>query len=63
MNAVPEKILHQSAQLDSQITTPLPQSRKIYVQGSRADLQVPMREVTQQPTRGRVGVQPIMCFL
>ncbi len=57
MNAVPEKILHQSAQLDAQITTPLPQSRKIYVQGSRADLQVPMREVTQQPTRGRLGVE------
>ncbi len=57
MNAAPEKILHQSAQLDPQITTPLPQSRKIYVQGSRPDLQVPMREVTQQPTRGRVGVE------
>ena len=57
MNAVPEKILHQSAQLDAQITTPLPQSSKIYVQGSRPDLRVPMREVTQQATRGRVGIE------
>ena len=57
MNAVPEKILHQSATLDARVTTPFPQSRKIYVQGSRPDIQVPMREVTQQPTRGRVGME------
>jgi phosphomethylpyrimidine synthase len=58
MNAVPDKILHQSAALDPHLTQPLPQSRKVYVKGSRDDLLVPMREVTQQPTRGRVGVEP-----
>ena len=30
---------------------PFPASRKIYVQGSRADIQVPLRQVTLQPTR------------
>ncbi|MGH8598515.1 MAG: phosphomethylpyrimidine synthase ThiC, partial [Gammaproteobacteria bacterium] len=56
MNAVPDKILHESAALDPQLTRPLPGSRKIYVTGNR-DLRVPMREITQQPTRGRVGVE------
>ena len=27
-------------------------SRRIYITGSRADLQVPMREIALQPTRG-----------
>ncbi|MEN9726105.1 MAG: phosphomethylpyrimidine synthase ThiC [Pseudomonadota bacterium] len=57
MNAVPDKILHQSAALDARVTTPFPGSRKIYVQGSRPDLQVPMREVSQQQTRGRLGME------
>ncbi len=57
MNAVPDKILHESAQLDPHLTTPLPQSRKIYVEGSRADIRVPMREVSQQNTRGRNGIE------
>ncbi|MBM4227203.1 MAG: phosphomethylpyrimidine synthase ThiC [Gammaproteobacteria bacterium] len=57
MNAVPDKILHQSAALDARVTTPFPGSRKIYVEGSRPDLQVPMREVSQQATRGRLGME------
>ena len=32
-------------------TDPLPGSRKIYVEGSRPDLRVPMREIDQSPTR------------
>ena len=50
MNAVPDNILNQNAELDPQVTAPLPGSRKIYVPGSRADLQVPMREIAQQPS-------------
>ena len=57
MNAVPDKILNQSAALDPQLMSALPNSRKIYVRGSRQDIQVPMREVTQQPNRGRSGVE------
>ncbi|MGZ4032908.1 MAG: phosphomethylpyrimidine synthase ThiC, partial [Tumebacillaceae bacterium] len=32
-----------------------PGSRKVYVQGSRSDLQVPMREIALAPTQGRTG--------
>jgi phosphomethylpyrimidine synthase len=32
-----------------------PASNKVYVQGSRADIQVPFREVTLTPTAGRFG--------
>ncbi len=41
-------------------TTPLPASRKIYVEGSRPDLRVPMREIEQSPTRenGRTVANP-----
>jgi phosphomethylpyrimidine synthase len=57
MNAVPDKILRESAALDPQLTQPFPQSQKIYVTGSRPDIKVPMREVAQQPSRGRSGVE------
>ncbi|MGH8496353.1 MAG: phosphomethylpyrimidine synthase ThiC [Gammaproteobacteria bacterium] len=36
---------------------PLPASRKIYVQGSRPDLRVGMREITQTPTPASFGAQ------
>jgi len=36
-------------------TTPLPASRKIYVQGSRPDIRVPMREIKLTPTHGMAG--------
>jgi phosphomethylpyrimidine synthase len=37
------------------LTTPLPGSRKVYVEGSRADLRVPMREIELSPTTSRNG--------
>ncbi|MGO1070045.1 phosphomethylpyrimidine synthase ThiC [Lysobacter sp. CA199] len=51
MNAVPspasskQDLIQQAEQLSADVTRPIPGSRKIYVQGSRADLQVPMREI------------------
>ncbi|MCE2463969.1 MAG: phosphomethylpyrimidine synthase ThiC [Dehalococcoidia bacterium] len=36
-------------------TTPHPSSKKVYVEGSRADLKVPMREISLTPTSGRFG--------
>ncbi len=53
MNAAPDKILRDSATLDPQLLAPLPGSRKRYLTGAREDIQVPMREVAQQITRGR----------
>jgi phosphomethylpyrimidine synthase len=37
------------------LTTPLPGSHKMYVQGSRADLLVPMREIGLEASTGRLG--------
>ncbi|MBE1160382.1 phosphomethylpyrimidine synthase ThiC [Dyella sp. 7MK23] len=37
-------------ELSEAVTRPIPGSRKIHVQGSRADLQVPMREIEQAQT-------------
>lgn len=49
MNA-PEKVLSESAEADRAALAPFPASRKIYVQGSRPDIRVPMREVTLSDT-------------
>jgi phosphomethylpyrimidine synthase len=52
MNAVPSSLLQQTDQLSESVTRPIPGSRKIHVEGSRADLRVAMREITlsQTPT-------------
>ncbi|WMJ08617.1 phosphomethylpyrimidine synthase ThiC [Nitrosomonas sp. sh817] len=44
-----------TAQVDEAAIKPLPNSRKIYVQGSRADMQVPMREIRQTDTHAMNG--------
>jgi phosphomethylpyrimidine synthase len=49
MNA-PEKFKAASAHVDEAAIAPLPNSRKIYVEGSRLDLRVPMREISQSDT-------------
>ncbi len=49
MNVNP-KFLSASATVDERAILPLPNSRKIYVEGSRPDIQVPMREITQSDT-------------
>ena len=46
-----------TAQVDEAAVKPLPNSRKIYVQGSRADIQVPMREIKQSDTTTSVGAE------
>lgn len=50
MNAVPSSLLQQTDQLSESVTRPIPGSRKIFVQGSRPDLQVAMREIVQSQT-------------
>ena len=49
MNANP-KFLNATAHVDDAAVKPLPNSRKVYVAGSRPDVQVPMREITQSDT-------------
>ena len=57
MNAVlnPAKFLESTAHVDEAAVQPLPNSRKIYVEGSRADIQVPMREISQSDTPTGMG--------
>ena len=50
-------VLQQTAQLNQDVTMPFPGSRKIYVQGSRPDIQVAMREVITTPTVTRNGTE------
>ena len=50
MSANPKNFLTSASSLPATVTAPFPGSCKIYVNGSRADLRVGMREVIQQPT-------------
>ena len=54
MNANP-KFLSDDAVVDAAAIAPLPNSRKIYVKGSRPDIRVPMREITQSDTDESFG--------
>lgn len=54
MNANP-KFVSADAHVDAAAIAPLPNSRKIYVTGSRPDIRVPMREITQADTPTHFG--------
>ena len=56
MNANP-KFLSATATVDAAAVAPLPNSRKIYVEGSRPDIQVPMREISQSDTTASFGAE------
>jgi len=50
MSAVPEDFLSKKAKVNDASVQSLPNSKKIYVQGSRDDIRVPMREITLSDT-------------
>jgi phosphomethylpyrimidine synthase len=54
MNAT-DKFVAAQAQVDGAAIQPLPNSRKIYVTGSRPDIRVPMREIGQADTPTSMG--------
>ncbi|MGB7596128.1 MAG: phosphomethylpyrimidine synthase ThiC [Gallionella sp.] len=56
MNANP-KFLATAAHVDAAAVQPLPNSRKTYLQGSRPDLRVPMREISQSETPASMGAE------
>src|SRR5882724_8390241 len=56
MSANP-KFLATSAHVDEAAVHPLPRSRKVYVSGSRADIRVPMREISQTDTPAAFGAE------
>ena len=53
MNAK-DKFVATRAHVDEAAIAPLPNSKKVYVTGSRPDIRVPMREISQTPT----GAEP-----
>jgi len=55
MSAIPEEFQQRTAKLSEEVTRPFPNATKIYVQGSRPDLRVPMREIAQSSTSGMLG--------
>ena len=57
MSAIPEHFLKKTATVSQEIVRPFPNSRKIYIEGSRPDIRVPMREVTQAATQTSSGVE------
>ena len=56
MNANP-KFLSTAAHVDAAAIKPLPNSRKVYVEGSRPDILVPMREISQADTPAGMGAE------
>ncbi|OLO03133.1 phosphomethylpyrimidine synthase ThiC [Salinicola socius] len=52
------QFLSETARVNSAAIAPLPASRKIYVEGSRPDIRVPMREIALSPTQTRSGLAP-----
>ncbi|PKO52474.1 MAG: phosphomethylpyrimidine synthase ThiC, partial [Betaproteobacteria bacterium HGW-Betaproteobacteria-21] len=57
MNAT-EKFIAATAHVDAAAIAPLPNSRKVYVEGSRPDIRVPMREISQSDTPASFGAEP-----
>ncbi len=55
MSAIANEFIQQTTRLSNEVTQPFPNSRKVYVQGSRADVQIPMREVTLSATHSSQG--------
>ena len=56
MNAHP-KFLASTAHVDEAAVKPLPQSRKVYIEGSQSGVRVPMREISQSDTPASFGME------
>ncbi len=56
MNANP-KFLNVAAELDESATRSFPMSRKVYITGSRPDIQVPFREISLSDTPSSFGAE------
>ena len=57
MSAIPEEFVRKTTELSAEVTQPFSGSRKIYVQGSRPDLRVGMREIQQDETAASFGAE------
>ena len=57
MSAKPEEFLSQNATVDKASVADFPGSQKIYVEGSRPDIRVPMREILLSDTQLNDGIE------
>ena len=57
MNAIPEAFIQKTAELSEEVTKPFSNSRKIYIEGSRPDIRVGMREILQDDTSDSMGAE------
>lgn len=57
MSAIPESFLENTARLSEEITQPFPNSRKVYIQGSRPDITVGMREIALADTPASIKAE------
>ncbi|WJN60228.1 phosphomethylpyrimidine synthase ThiC [Pseudomonas sp. SO81] len=55
MSSKPQVHLSESARVDQQSVQPFPRSQKVYAQGSRPDIRVPMREISLDVTPTAFG--------
>src|SRR5213592_2253651 len=60
-----DRFYARDARVDAAAVAPLPNSRKIHVEGSRPDIRVPMREIAQSDTPATFGAErnpPIVVY-
>jgi phosphomethylpyrimidine synthase len=57
MSAIPEEFVRKTTELSAEVTQPFSGSRKVYVEGSRPDLRVGMREIGQDETPASFGAE------
>ena len=57
MSAIPDEFLSKTAKINDASVQPFPNSRKIYVEGSRPDIRVPMREIALSDTQTQNGIE------
>jgi len=65
MSMLQDDVQQATAELNETVIRAFPNSRKVYVSGSRPDLRVPMREITQTDTPLNFGVEknpPILVY-
>ena len=68
MNATDKNLAHfvgETAEIDPATKQPFANSRKVFVQGSRPDIQVPFREISLSDTPSAFGAEknpPVMVY-
>jgi len=57
MSAIPEDFIQDTSRLSDEVTRPFSGSKKVYLQGSRPDIKVAIREISLMDTETNAGVE------